>query len=160
MLEEKNIYEKRDVMNDSWNNHMASYAPDTSSHVYRNRVDGVVDTQANEQLGESEVYPSRNNTNKDGSPSFYSGATSRNGDKPSQASVHGVSKIVCVNTGQQPVEVSGREHGRNGTSTGRQGGVDGDQCGYFTMLGTRNVKHTTRVETIPTEPEAESAKEL
>ena len=136
------------------------YVPHASSHVYRNRVDGVVNAQANEQLGESEVDPSRNNTNEDSCPGLNRRTPGRNGHKSRQTSVHGISKIVSMDTGQPPVEVSGGEHGRNGTSTGSQGSVDGDQGSDFTMSSAGNVKDTTRVETVPAEPETESAKEL
>mmetsp|Transcript_14850 Transcript_14850/g.28314 ORF Transcript_14850/g.28314 Transcript_14850/m.28314 type:complete len:260 (-) Transcript_14850:762-1541(-) len=135
-------------------------APHASSHVYRDRIDGVVDAQANEQLGESEVDPTRNNTNEDSGPRLDSCTSGCNGDKSSETTVHCISEIISVNTGQPPVEVSGGKHGRDGTSTGRQGRVDGDQCGDCAMFSTRNVKDTTRVETVPAEPQAESAKEL
>mmetsp|Transcript_29408 Transcript_29408/g.48899 ORF Transcript_29408/g.48899 Transcript_29408/m.48899 type:complete len:239 (-) Transcript_29408:448-1164(-) len=107
-----------------------------------------------------DVEQTSKDTDDDSSPGFDSGTACGNSDQSSQATIHGGADIIRDFSNMTVVKDRTEEHGCDSSSAGSQGSVDDNQGCDRTSLFASNYQNTTRVESVPSKPEAKCSKEL
>mmetsp|Transcript_20553 Transcript_20553/g.44500 ORF Transcript_20553/g.44500 Transcript_20553/m.44500 type:complete len:506 (-) Transcript_20553:148-1665(-) len=134
--------------------------PEAVGEVDRNGIDGIINSEADEELGESHVDPSTNGSNDNGGPGGDDRATSGHGDKSTEGTVHGHGQIVGSFSGLHGFEDGVGEHGGNTSSGSSHGSGDKAESSGLGRVFTGNGEGRTRVETVPADPEDEGTQNL
>ena len=135
-------------------------SPSTAGEVDRDGVNSVINLHGDEELGESVVDQTGDNTNANGGPWVDNRASSGDTDKTSEGSVHGHGKIVGGFSGLFGFNETVKEHGSDtSTGSGKSGG-DGTEGGSGGGGIAGNGQGRSRVESVPSEPEDESTQDL
>lgn len=135
-------------------------SPSSAGEVDRDGVDSVINLHGDEELGESVVDESGNNSNANGGPWVDNRASSGDTDKTSEGSVHGHGKIVGGFSGLLGFNETVKEHGTDTSRGSGKGGGDGTEGGSGGGVFAGNGQGRSRVESVPSEPEDESTQDL
>ena len=135
-------------------------SPDTVGKVNRNGIDGVVNLHLDEEVGESVVDPSGNNSNETRAPWSDDRASGGDSDKSSKSTVHGHGEVIRSFPGCSPVNEGVSEHGGDTGSSGGNSSGDSTEGGSGGRIRVVNGQGGTRVESVPTDPEDESSENL
>ena len=122
--------------------------PHTATEVDRDGINGIVNLEADEKEGTSEVYPASNDANDEGSPGFDGSTRSGDGNETSETTVHGGSQIVGNNTGLALVNNGMGEHGAEGTGGSSNARIDGRKRSGVTKSSGRDEEGSSGVESV------------
>ncbi len=135
-------------------------SPSSVGEVNRNGIDGIINLHGDEELGESVVDKSCNNSNDAGGPWVDNGASSSDTDKSTKSSIHGHGQIIRDLSSLLVFHETVDRHGSH-TSTGSgKGGGDSAKGSSGSRSFVGNGQGGSRVESIPSEPEDESSEDL
>ena len=122
--------------------------PHTATKVDGDGIDSIIDLETDEKEGSGKVDPSRDHTNDKGSPRLDGSTGGGDGDKTSEASVHGRRQIVGDHASLALVDEGVGEQGAQGTGGSSNGSIDSGKRGSIAEAGGRNEEGSAGVETI------------
>ena len=109
---------------------------------------GIVNLEADEKEGTSEVDPSSNDANDKGCPGLDGGAGGSDSNETGETTVHGGGQIVGNNTSLALVDEGMSEHGTEGTGGSSNGRVDGSKGSGITKGSGRDEEGSSGVESV------------
>jgi len=135
-------------------------SPGSVSEVDRDGIDGIIDLHVDEEFGESVVDASSNDSDDNSGPRVDGGASSSDGNKTSEGTVHGHGQIIRDFTSLLGFDGAIQEHGGNTSTCSGKGGSDGTKGGSGGGVGVGDDQSRSGVESVPSEPQDEGSEDL